>query len=143
MKPRLRNKIPPVIATEDNLLALQWLPSDTPIHAYKVIQRDGRPVYQYDSEIRYRVGRRYEELQANQNVAKDCGTGLHVATKAWCRNSWGVFDRPLESMVMVEFFPHDIAAVPFAVQDAKAGIVRPYGKFRVFRFKIIERCKGR
>lgn len=92
------------------------------IRAYKLVNANGEGhIY---GGIKYEIGKTVEVVDANTNPDVDCGVGIHVATLAWCLRDW----RPGYKILIVEFGPDDIAAIP-ASGD---------GKFRLHRCKVIK-----
>jgi hypothetical protein len=87
---------------------LMLLDQPGPIRAYKLVTAEG--VGPYNGGITYEIGQTYEALDANTDVAEQCGAGLNVATLDWCMREWKDGYR----ILIVEFTAADIAAIPTA-----------------------------
>ena len=87
------------------------------IHAYKLVNEYAEGIYK--GGLRYEIGKPVEAPDACDNVAKDCGAGISLATLDWCMREWC----PGCRILVCEFTASDIAAIPTATD----------GKFRVRR----------
>ena len=95
--------------------------SDTVLTAWKYLVNGKSPYkgYQYD------IGKEYLFDDADSDEQATCAAGGNVATLAWCLRDSSTADE----FIKVEFQVKDIAAIPFATD----------GKFRLRRFKVLER----
>ena len=92
-----------------------------PIRAYKlVIDTWTGPTY---PSITYTIGETVEVAGADCDAANHYGAGINVATLDWCLRDW----RPGWHIIVVEFGPEDIAAIPTGTD----------GKFRLHRCRVV------
>lgn len=113
----------------DDLAALESLPKDTIIHAYKATTSDGSPPYNDDGTIVYAVGYEYSERDYSTKKREDCGKGLNVATMNWVIGDFSVeIQYQGYNVFLVSFSPKDIVCVPY----------RTNGKLRVKRFDVVK-----
>ena len=91
------------------------------IRAYKLVNKDN--VGPFNGGIVYKVGKKYEEKEADTDETKDCSKGLHLATLDWCLREW----REGYKILIAEFTKEDIACIPIGSD----------GKFRVYRFEVV------
>ena len=71
----------------------------------------------------HELGKEYEVLSASTDESLHCAEGINLATLDWCMREWQEGYR----ILIAEFTAKDIACIPIAT----------YGKFRVFRCKIV------
>jgi len=97
------------------------------IRAYKLTTKDFKspisPGQKYP-ELTYSIGSEVSVSEWNEDPAKDCGAGIHVATLPWCLLN----QKEGQKILIVEFTAQDIVCIPYDTS----------GKFRVKRLKVIE-----
>src|SRR3990167_651022 len=91
------------------------------IRAYKLVNGKNEGVY--NGGLKYIVGETVEELKAETDEMKDCGSGINLATLDWCMREW----KEGFKILIAEFTKDDIACIP----------VSSDGKFRVYRCTIV------
>jgi hypothetical protein len=77
----------------------------------------------FNGGITYEVGKDYEVDEVNEDINKQCGAGINLATLDWCLHEW----REGHKVLVAEFTAEDIVAIPTATD----------GKFRVKKCKVI------
>lgn len=131
-----------VVVTPANIGKLRTLPRNTIIRAYKAVGDSGCSAVQY-ADMGYKIGGVYRVARPSHSDRDDCGRGLHVGTKEWCKDFFTRFDRSRCYLAIVEFCVKDIAAVPYDYDWRWPRRKRYYGKFRVSRLKIVQKVSWR
>lgn len=137
----------PFVVTAKNIHHVMDLHPEQVIHAFKVVLKDGKPAIhargRYKGRIHYRLGKVTAQRRCNTDREQACGVGLHVATKAWCRNWWpNNLDRAGREIFIVRFKRKDVGVVPYN-DYAWPHDKRYSGKFRVYRMLVWKRTDWR
>mgnify|MGYP000933558404 CR=1 FL=1 len=91
------------------------------LQAFKLVNERGEG--HVNGGIKYPIGEVVEEPDANCDPANQCGAGLNIADLPWVLRE----HRPGYRILLVEFSPEDIAAIPHGTD----------GKFRVKRLTVV------
>lgn len=91
------------------------------IRAYKVVNANNEG--HLNGGLKYEIGSTVSVDNAETDINKDCGAGIHVATLDWCLCEW----REGYKILILEFEAKDIAAIPTATD----------GKFRLHRATVV------
>lgn len=137
----------PFVVTQKNINLVMGLHPEQVIHAYKVARKDGKPAIhghgRYKGRVRYRLGKVTAQRECNTDRTVGCGVGLHVATKAWCRDWWPRKEnRRDKDIFVVRFKRKDVGVVPYRTYGWSAD-VHYEGKFRVRRMLVWKRTRWR
>lgn len=95
------------------------------LRAYKHVTKDGDSPHQAQ-KIRYELGRKYEEPNADTNRDKDCSHGLNVASLEWVQRDRGKGGKDAR-IFAVEMDADDLACVP----------AKTDGKFRTRKLTVV------
>lgn len=112
------------------------------VRAYKVVTASRYGLFRHLLE--YTNGKTLEENIFDIDANKHCSNGIHVATKAWCKDLVRLDSRASNGQALIialQFTVIDVAAFPHHIwltkKAASEDAVEWPGKFRLRRCKVV------